>query len=49
MLIGICDDELLIREEIIRNCEKYKSSNISDFELICFSSGGRTFNMYTND
>ena len=39
MLVAICDDELLMREEIIRRCEKYKTSNINDFEIIGFASG----------
>jgi DNA-binding LytR/AlgR family response regulator len=39
MLIGICDDEVVIRKELIKLCEKYKEINFSDIEIIGFSSG----------
>lgn len=39
MLIGICDDEAIIRDELLRLCSQYKASNLPDFEVICFSSG----------
>ncbi|MDD3174192.1 MAG: LytTR family DNA-binding domain-containing protein [Herbinix sp.] len=39
MLVGICDDEEIIRNELIRLCEKYKASNMSDLDIKCFSSG----------
>lgn len=39
MLIGICDDEEIIRNELLRLCEKFKSLNLSDINMISFSSG----------
>ncbi len=39
MLIGICDDEAIIRDELIRLCREFKSSNLAEIETICFSSG----------
>lgn len=39
MLIGICDDELVIRKELIRFCERLKEVSLSDMEIIGFSSG----------
>lgn len=39
MLIGICDDEAIIRNELIKLCEKYKSSNLSQYDIVSFSSG----------
>lgn len=39
MLIGICDDEVIIRDELIRLCNKFKTSNLNNFDIICFSSG----------
>lgn len=39
MLVGICDDEAIIRKELIRLFEYFKDSNLMDLELICFSSG----------
>lgn len=39
MLIGICDDEVIIRDELVRLCRLYMGTSINDIELICFSSG----------
>ncbi len=39
MLIGICDDEEIIRDEILRICNKFKISNLSQIEIITFASG----------
>ncbi len=39
MKIAICDDEQIIRNEIIRLCRKFEKSLLVDFELITFSSG----------
>lgn len=39
MLIGICDDEAIIREELIRLCNKFTTSNLHNFEIITFTSG----------
>lgn len=39
MLIGICDDEAIIRDELIRLCNKFKTSNLNDFEIITFTCG----------
>ena len=37
--IGVCDDESIIRKELMEFCEKFRSSNLIDFELVQFSSG----------
>lgn len=39
MQIGICDDEAIIREELLRLCREYKSTGMSDLTCVCFSSG----------
>lgn len=39
VLIGICDDEAIIRDEIIRLIDKFRETNINDIEIICFESG----------
>lgn len=39
MLIGVCDDEVIIRKDLIRLCEVFKQTNLSDIEIVCFSSG----------
>ena len=39
MLLGICDDEAIIWDELQRLYNIYKDSNISDLEIVCFSSG----------
>jgi DNA-binding LytR/AlgR family response regulator len=39
VLVGICDDEAVIRDELFRLCVKYKDTNINDLEIVCFSSG----------
>ncbi len=39
MVVGICDDELMIREELVRFCKSYMQANSMSFEIICFSSG----------
>ena len=39
MLIGICDDELIIRKELLRLCEEFNQSNLSDLKMVSFSSG----------
>jgi DNA-binding LytR/AlgR family response regulator len=39
VLVGICDDEAAIQEQLIRLCMKYKETNINDLETVCFSSG----------
>lgn len=39
MLIGICDDEAIIRNEILRLCEKFIDSNLIELKTCCFSSG----------
>ncbi len=44
MLIGICDDEEIIRNDIIRICNNYKSTYLSDIEIINFSSGEELLN-----
>lgn len=39
MLVGICDDEVIIRNQLIRYCEKYLETNLTDMKIISFSSG----------
>ncbi len=39
MLIGICDDEQIIKKELIRLCDEYNQTNLSAFKLVSFSSG----------
>ncbi len=39
MRIGICDDENIIRRELLNFCEEYKLLHINDIETVCFSSG----------
>ncbi len=39
MLIGICDDEVIIRDELQRLCEKFIASNLTSIETIYFASG----------
>jgi Response regulator of the LytR/AlgR family len=38
MLIGICDDEVIIRDDLVRLCHKWMCSNLTDIEIVCFSS-----------
>ncbi len=38
MLVGICDDEEIIRDDLVRLCNKWMCSNITDIEIVCFSS-----------
>lgn len=44
MIIGICDDELIIREELVRLCQRFKDTHLTNFDLICFSSGEEIIN-----
>lgn len=44
MLIGICDDEEIIRNDLIRICNNYKNAMLSDVEIITFSSGEELIN-----
>ena len=39
MVVGVCDDEAIIRNEIIRLCDAYKKSNLCEFEVVGFASG----------
>jgi DNA-binding LytR/AlgR family response regulator len=39
MLIGICDDEVIMRDELVRLCRLYMETSINDIDLICFTSG----------
>ncbi len=39
MRIGICDDELIIRKELLKLCNEYKEYNINDIEIKGFHSG----------
>lgn len=39
MLLGICDDEAIIRDALQRLYNIYKELNIIDLEVVCFSSG----------
>lgn len=39
MVIGFCDDELSIREELVQLCKQYMKANLSNFEIITFNSG----------
>jgi DNA-binding LytR/AlgR family response regulator len=38
MLVGICDDEVIFRNDLLNLCEQYKVSNLIELETICFSS-----------
>lgn len=38
-MIGICDDEAVIRDGIVKLCIDYSMTNICEFETVCFSSG----------
>lgn len=37
--IGICDDEVIIRKNLMKLCEEFKSLSMNDIELETFSSG----------
>jgi DNA-binding LytR/AlgR family response regulator len=37
--IGICDDEVIIRNELIDLCNKFKEMNLIEIEIVSFSSG----------
>ncbi len=39
LVIGICDDEAVIRDGIVKLCIDYRISNICEIETVCFSSG----------
>jgi len=39
VLVGICDDEAIIRDELIRLCNKFMETNINGIETVCFESG----------
>lgn len=39
MLIGICDDEEIIRNELIRLCNEFSASNLCKLDILSFSSG----------
>ena len=39
MRIGICDDEEIIREEVLRLCNKFQETNLIEFDLVQFSCG----------
>jgi len=39
LVIGFCDDELSIREELVQLCKQYMKANLSNFEIITFNSG----------
>lgn len=39
MLVGICDDESIIRNELLQLCEKFKSSTLTDLNIVTYSSG----------
>lgn len=39
MRIGVCDDESIIREEIMELCNKFKDLNLIQYEVIGFPSG----------
>lgn len=39
MLIGICDDEAVIRKELVKFCEHFKEISKIDFSILSFSSG----------
>lgn len=42
--IAICDDEQIIRNEIIRLCREFEKSHSMEFELVTFSSGDKLLN-----
>ncbi|MDF2543571.1 MAG: DNA-binding response regulator [Herbinix sp.] len=39
MRIGICDDEQILRRELLGHCIKYKEQHPMEFEVVGFSSG----------
>lgn len=39
MTIGVCDDESIIRDELVRLCINYRSKNMIDYEVKSFTSG----------
>lgn len=39
MQIGICDDEAIIRKQLVKYCEMFKEIKKSDISIISFSSG----------
>jgi DNA-binding LytR/AlgR family response regulator len=39
VLVGICDDEAMIRDELVRLCGKFNNSNLAELEIVSFSSG----------
>lgn len=39
MLIGICDDEEIIRNELIKLCRNFSALNVCKFDIVSFSSG----------
>lgn len=39
MLIGVCDDEDVIRNELIDLCKKFKDMNLMEMEIVSFPSG----------
>jgi len=39
MKVGVCDDEDILREEVIGLCRKFKEMNLIDFEIAWFKSG----------
>ena len=39
MRIGICDDEQIIRNEILRLCRSFEKNRLMEFDLVTFSSG----------
>lgn len=39
MKIGICDDEDIIRNELIDLCNKFKENHLIDYQIVSFASG----------
>ncbi|HCR40969.1 MAG TPA: DNA-binding response regulator [Lachnospiraceae bacterium] len=39
MLIGVCDDNDIIRKEIIEFCHRFRESSLIQYEIVGFSSG----------
>ena len=39
MKIGVCDDEEIIRDELMELCSKYREMNLTDLKLVGFNSG----------
>ncbi len=39
MQIGICDDEVVIRNELLMLCSEFKQSKLCDINVVTFSSG----------